>query len=332
MPASLRGVVPFHYYPRRGHRPVGSDDSPSIANRGVLIRNDNTGAARKVGRDVIPPDDTDATLGDETGARDGAGIDAGRNDRRDRGPGDDPGAIPSGAIGDASNDRAGAAARDTTDAAFEAHYQAHWRAFRAARRVEPAPTGRRGRHERVVAIVRITDGSLFRRLDRIRAAVAVFPFIAPVPDHSLHLPIVDLGPLARRGARADEWTPAMLDDLVERAAALLDGAPSFAFELARVNVVAGEVLAEVHPVRPVLALRQLIARVTAPRDRDFLPRLPLARITAPGEAAPLADALEWFRDRPIGRVQVTSVTLVTMRRAGVFPIVRRFGEVPLGPG
>src|SRR5438105_15200749 len=121
------------------------------------------------------------------------------------------------------------------------HYTEMWERFVREGRAEPTPRPTRGRHFKAEVVAIVNDPALFRRLDRIRQAVAGFPGAVPVPDHFLHVPILTLGPVAPRGARAGEWSARELDGLAERGRALLGGLAPFAIEIASVNATSSEV-------------------------------------------------------------------------------------------
>jgi hypothetical protein len=152
-----------------------------------------------------------------------------------------------------------------------------------------------------------------------------------VPDHFLHVPLLTLGPVAPRGARAGEWSARDLDGLAERGRALLRGRPPFSIDIASVNATSSEVFAELHPPEPVVSLSELLRPLRAVDcDHHLVPRLPLAHFTRSGNGLHLAHTLEWFRNRPIGRIRIAQLTLVVVHARRLHPARHRLAELSLG--
>jgi hypothetical protein len=99
-----------------------------------------------------------------------------------------------------------------------------------------------------------------------------------------------------------------------------------------VNATELEVFAELHRAEPLRALQgQLLRALGSDReDAAPLPRLPLGRFVAAGDAAALGRALEWFRDRPIGPIRIAALTLVVSHRRSASVWQERIAELPLG--
>jgi hypothetical protein len=211
------------------------------------------------------------------------------------------------------------------------HYAELWERFVRAGSVEATPRPTRGRHFKAKVVAIVNDPALFRRLDRIRQAVAGFPGAVAVPDHFLHVPILTLGPVAPRRARPGEWSARGLAGLAERGRALLADRPPFTIEVANVNATASEVFAELHPPEQIVWLHERL-RALGPVDcdRPFVPRLPLAHFTRLGNGTHLAHTLEWFRNRPIGRVRVAQLTVIVVHARRLHPARHRLAELPLG--
>ena len=211
------------------------------------------------------------------------------------------------------------------------HYADLWECFVLAGRVEPTRRPTRGRHFKAEVVAIVNDPALFRRLDRIRQAVAGFPGAVPVPDHFLHVPILTLGPVAPRAAGPGEWSARDLSGVAERGRALLTDLPPFPIDIASVNATASEVFAELHPPEQVAALRARLRPLGSIEcDRPFVPRLPLSHFTRPGNGTHLAHTLEWFRNRPIGRVRIWQLTVVVVHARRLHPARHRLAELPLG--
>jgi hypothetical protein len=211
-------------------------------------------------------------------------------------------------------------------------YDQTWRRFREIRVLRPTLSSWRGRHRRAALVVRVNDPVLFRRLDRIRAALAGLPFVAPVPDHGLQIPLLELGPVALRGARPGELRPDALPALAEAIRPILARTRPFVVDVARVNATELEVFAELHRAEALCALQGQLLRAHDPDGEDAapLPRLPVGRFVAAGDAAALGRALEWFRDRPIGPIRIAAVTLVVSHRRSANVWQERIAELPLG--
>ena len=211
------------------------------------------------------------------------------------------------------------------------HYAELWERFVRAGRVEPTPRPTRGRHFKAEIVAIVNDPALFRRLDRIRQAVAGFPGAVPVPDHFLHLPIATLGPVAPRGTRPGEWSAAGLAGLAERGRALLADRPPFLIDIASVNASATEVFAELHRPEQIAALHDRLTSLGAVAcDQPFVPRLPLCHFTRTGNGTHLAHTLEWFRNRPIGRIRIGQLSVIVVHARRLHPARHRLAELPLG--
>jgi hypothetical protein len=212
------------------------------------------------------------------------------------------------------------------------HYSEMWEKFVRGGRVEPTPRPTRGRHFKAQVVAIVNDPALFRRLDRIRQAGAGFPGAVAVPDHFLHVPILTLGPVAPRRARPGEWSAGGLTSLAERGRELLAGRPPVLIDIASVNATATEVFAELHPPEQIATLHERLCALGAVEcEPPFVPRLPLAHFTRPGNGIHLAHTLEWFRNRPIGRVRIAQLTVIVVHARRLHPARHRLAELPLGP-
>lgn len=176
--------------------------------------------------------------------------------------------------------------------------------------------------------MKVNDPTLFRRLDRIRHALAGLPFVVAVPDHGLHIPLVELGPVALRGAKGGELLRGRLPERTAAVRALIARAAPMTVDVNRVNACPNEVFAELHRSEP-LVLLQAQLRAALELDGEWLPRLPVAHFSASGDAPGLARAIDWFRDRPIGPIRVASVLLVVRHGRRLNPWVERVEEVQL---
>jgi hypothetical protein len=207
-------------------------------------------------------------------------------------------------------------ATTTPASAVEGRYAELWQRLRSSQRLAPPGPGRRSVSTQL--LVKVTDGTLFRRLDRIRHALGAVGNVEPVPDHYLHLPVLDLGPTAptRRLTRA--------------AGKLLGELPPLVVEIAKVNADEREAFGEIHPPDGLLALRERLLPLLDDRPADdYLPRLTLGRLVGPVDGAALARAIEWFRDRPIGSVRIERVGLARVRRRP-YHWIQVLTELPLG--
>lgn len=203
-----------------------------------------------------------------------------------------------------------------TSADVTARYLELWQRLRSSDRVVPPRPGRRSVSTQL--LVKVTDGALFRRLDRIRHALGAVGAVDSVPDHYLHLPVLDVGSVAptRRLASA--------------ARELLISLPPLVVDVARVNADDREAFGEVHPPDGLLALRErLMPLLGGEPPPEYLPRMTLGRIVGPVDAPALARAIEWFRDRPIGSVRVERVQLARVRRRP-FHWIQVVADLPLG--
>jgi hypothetical protein len=225
-------------------------------------------------------------------------------------------------------------------------YEQLWLAFANDPRLRSPDRPRRGRRDRAAVIVRVNDGSLFRRLDRIRGAIDGFAGIRTVPDHYLHLPLIDLGPIAARDPRPDELSRRDLTRLARELGGMAGAIPAHRGEIRRVNVDARGVFAEIHPPGAVIDLQTEVARrlatslpssfgalsgpISSQNGRaPYYPGLLVGATVADADGRGLYDALTWFRDRPIGHLEIDAIEVVIARRDHLFPRLARVGRIPL---
>src|SRR5262249_40881962 len=117
----------------------------------------------------------------------------------------------------------------------------------------------------------------------------------------------------------------------ERGRALLADCPPFSIDIASVNATESEVFAELHPPEPIVALHERLTPLGAVGcEQPYAPRLPLCHFTRTGNGLHLAHTLEWFRNRPIGRIKIGHLTVIVVHARRLHPARHRLAELPLG--
>jgi len=211
-----------------------------------------------------------------------------------------------------------------------------WQRFRTFNRVAD------GRHDTAdwrshtgdyaVCIVRIPPGAIAAELEPVRQVLAVRPFIRIHPDHFLHITLQELGFLCDRPGRADEISPARLDEFVEAAARPVAFTRPFEIDLGGINSFQDAAFLDIHDrghCAKLHARLHELAAVPHMARYGYLPHSTIAHYTADRPIDGLAGALAPWRDTLFATFRVTQVEVVTLHRDETYPSLEPYAVIPL---
>ncbi|CAN5723549.1 hypothetical protein BH24ACI3_BH24ACI3_16190 [soil metagenome] len=222
-----------------------------------------------------------------------------------------------------------------------------WRKFVVDGKVQPGghtrESWRRGRDHLAAFVIRVVDGGLFRRVDRIRVALQHYPFVTTHPDHFLHVTLLPVGFVVEHPSASDEISIADLDRIAAAGEAAIRGIPAFDLDLASVNSFSVAPFIEIQKNESILVdLHERLGRaiesaVIFPdsdlesdgRESEFVPHVSLAYYTKEAKNAPLVETIKWFRGRPIGKIVIRSIHLATVDTSKAYPPIVTVREFPL---
>jgi RNA 2',3'-cyclic 3'-phosphodiesterase len=226
-------------------------------------------------------------------------------------------------------------------------YARLWRRFVAEEKVQPGghtrESWRRGRDHFAAFVIRVVDGSLFRRVDRIRVALQHYPFVSTHPDHFLHVTLLPVGFVVDQPVASDEISFADLDRIATAGESVVAEIQPFDVELASVNSFSVAPFIEIHSgSATLLDLHQRLARAvertvifpdTDPggdgHENEFVPHVSLAYYTKEASNTQLVETIKWFRGRPIGRIAIRSIHLATIDTSQAYPPIVTVRDFPL---
>jgi 2'-5' RNA ligase len=225
----------------------------------------------------------------------------------------------------------------TTDRARGDAYRQVWQAFRAL------PATADGRHDTddwrsragpfALALIRVPASALQPALDRLRGAIAGFPFVRVHPDGFHHVTLQELGFLVDRPGRPDEIGSGRLEEFAEAAAAVVAERPPFALRFGGANSFQDAAFLEVHDdgaLTPLHArLLELAAIPRAPRFA-YLPHLTVAHYAAAAPGHDIEAALSRWRTTPFGSLEVSAVEIALLRNDEPYPPLEPWAVLPLG--
>jgi 2'-5' RNA ligase len=211
-----------------------------------------------------------------------------------------------------------------------------WQTFRTFDRVAD------GRHDTAdwrsntgdyaVCIVRIPPGAIAAELEPVRKVLAVRPFVRIHPDHFLHITLQELGFLCDRPGRADEISPARLDEFVEAAARPVALTRPFEIDLGGINSFQDAAFLDIHDhghCAKLHARLHELAAVPHMARYGYLPHSTIAHYTADRPIDGLAGALAPWRDTLFATFRVTQVEVVTLHRDETYPSLEPYAVIPL---
>ena len=218
-------------------------------------------------------------------------------------------------------------------------YAEVWERFVCERRLEfgghTDPAWRDG-HALSASLVVPVEASRFReRLEPLRDALRLFPFVSLHPDHFLHITLIFLGFLAERPESEQEISRERLEEIEGSARRTLSGYPAFAVRLANLNAFPGAAFIEVHDGGRLDELRAALSEGCGLKKPHGPPHLTLAYFHAPeGAPAPdeLVSAIAHYRDWPVGDLLVETVHLTLLDLRTDYPEPEVIAEVPLKKG
>jgi len=207
----------------------------------------------------------------------------------------------------------------------------------------------RGRTSYAALLVRMTDASVQREIERTLKAIERIPGIDPYPDAYWHVTVKGLGFVVEEPTREDELSPGRLASLAEEARPMLESTPAFEAVAGPAAGFAEVVILEVHDGGVVRALNTRLAEslprvLRTPVDGPvFLPHISIARYSSQEGLGELKETLARLRSfeslppRRAGRMsgpaeearfEVGEVQLIVAHLSGAgaptFEVVRSF--------
>ncbi len=185
----------------------------------------------------------------------------------------------------------------------------------------------------VICCVRVPPASFGPELDRLREALASFPFARIHPGSFLHIPIQEIGFLAPTPLQRDELTATRLDEFIAQAQRPMLDFPKFPVVLGPMNSFADAAFLDVDDdgwlSRIHRRLRDFMA--VAPSTRyPFVPHVTIAHYDRVAPIGNLPAALAEWRDLPLGEFTVDRVEIVTVNTQEAFPPLEVVHEFMLG--
>ncbi len=211
-----------------------------------------------------------------------------------------------------------------------------WQAFRAVHLVVD------GRHDTAdwrdhdgffaVCVVRLPAALLQPELDRLRAALAGYPFVRLHPDEFLHIPLQELGFVRDHPSRDDEISPTRLDEFVSTAIGPVADQRAFDVSLGGANSFQDAAFLDVHDgghCAPIHSRLFELAAIPRAPDFPFVPHATVAHYTAEAPSLHLAATLAPWRNTVFGTFRVERVEVVTMRLDEPYPPLETYATFPL---
>lgn len=211
-----------------------------------------------------------------------------------------------------------------------------WSNFVSERRLEFGghrdPSWQSG-HDYSASFVIPTDVSRFAdRLQPMRGALEMEPYVSLHPDHFMHITLLLLGFLTPEPEGPNEISGARLTELGEKAKEELAEFPPFSVELANLNAFPGAAFVEVHDGGEISRLRDALCAGCGLKRPPGPPHVTLAYLQAPdGTPAPdsLISAISEYRDWPVGTLEVQRAELTLLNVQDDYPEPKTLCKIPL---
>jgi RNA 2',3'-cyclic 3'-phosphodiesterase len=218
-------------------------------------------------------------------------------------------------------------------------YDLAWARFVRERRLEfggHMDPNWQGGHKLSASLVVSTQASRFHeRLEPLREALRPFPFVSLHPDHFMHITLILLGFLVEEPGNENEVSRERLQEIEERARAVLSDFPSFPVALANLNAFPGAAFIEAHDGRMLDRLRDVLSESCGLETHHGPPHLTIAYFQAQdGTDAPeeLISTIARYRDWPIGEIKVDSVEMTLLDIRSEYPEPETLARIQLGGG
>jgi 2'-5' RNA ligase len=218
-----------------------------------------------------------------------------------------------------------------------AEYEEIWESFVSGRCLEfggHLDPGWQNGHTLSASLMIEVDTERFReRLDPLRDALRMQPFVSLHPDRFMHITLLLLGFLVPEPEEEGEISPERLTEIEGETRRALENFPPFDVELANLNAFPGAAFVEAHAGGRLEKLQRTLQTRCGIRKPPGPPHLTLAYFQAPdGTRTPddLISAIERFRDWPVGRFHVSHVqmSLLDLGKKD-YPAPEILAEIPL---
>lgn len=215
-------------------------------------------------------------------------------------------------------------------------YEEVWEKFVSRRTLEFGghrdPAWQSG-HDYSASFVIPADVSRFSdRLQPMREALRMQPYVSLHPDHFMHITLLLLGFLSPPPEEENEVSGERLTELGESAKEALAGFSPFSVELANLNAFPGAVFVEVRDGGGISRLQDALCAGCGLKRPPGPPHLTLAYLQAPdGTPAPesLVSAISAYRDWPVGTLEVERAELTLLNVHDDYPEPKTLCEIPL---
>jgi 2'-5' RNA ligase len=174
---------------------------------------------------------------------------------------------------------------------------------------------------------------LSSEFDRLRNALAGFPFVRLHPDTFLHIPIQELGFVTETPEQRDELTPARLQEFIAIAQHPVVDFPRFEISLGGANSFIDAAFLDVHDGGWLSRIhRRLLDFVVIPPDSrfPFLPHATIAHYTKSAPVGNLPAVLADWRDQTFGSFKATHVEIVLLDTSTAYPELETVHAFELG--
>lgn len=181
-------------------------------------------------------------------------------------------------------------------------------------------------------IVPIDTFGLKERLEPLREALRVMPFVSVHPDHFMHVTLLPLGFLVPEPEDKNEISPERLAEVEAKARRATTDFPPFEIELANLNAFPGAAFIETYDEGMLKELRNHLCEGFGMKPMPGTPHLTLAYFQAPdGTQMPegLVASIQKFRVWPVGKVPVSQIELTLLNLQADYPEPERIARLPL---
>lgn len=212
-----------------------------------------------------------------------------------------------------------------------------WDDFKAGRRLEHGghtDPEWRGDHTLSAAFVIPVEAEDFAgTLRPLKDALRPFPFVSLHPDYFMHISLVLVGFVDNAPENPDEFSEEKLEGLAQSAKDALSGFGEFGVRLANLGAFPAAAYVEAHDGNGEIdALRETLLIGCGLESKTGPPHLTLAYFRAEdGTEAPgdLIDAIEPYRDWPVGEFTVRSVDLTVLDLRSEYARPQTYARLPL---
>jgi 2'-5' RNA ligase len=215
-------------------------------------------------------------------------------------------------------------------------YAEMWERFVRERRLEfggHTDPGWGNGHTLSASLMIPVDASRFReRLEPLRDALRLFPFVSLHPDHFMHITLLLLGFLVEKPEEEDEVSHERLGEIEASVRRALSGFPATEIRLTNLNAFPGAAFVEVRDDGMLNRLREAVRTSCRLKKPSGPPHLTLAYFQAPdGTPVPeeLISVIARYRDWDVGQLAVESVEMTVLDLRLNYPEPETLAQIPL---